>query len=105
MLLEEHLRIKGRTTWCEILEEMQKDLDGYLETYNPWRPRHEGQDALRRLQGRDPEEAVHPEALNPEGGQGRSVDLTSARPGVKCLPYLYTRSLAVTEPSACIRAT
>ena len=30
-LLEEHLRIKGRTTWYETLEEMQNDLDGYLE--------------------------------------------------------------------------
>ena len=29
-----HLRIKGRTTWYETLEEMQKELDGYLETYN-----------------------------------------------------------------------
>ena len=32
--LEEHLRIRGRMTWYETLEEMQKDLDGYLETYN-----------------------------------------------------------------------
>ncbi len=37
-LLEEHLRITGRTTWYESLEEMQKDLDGYLETYNTRRP-------------------------------------------------------------------
>lgn len=37
-LLEEHLRIKGRTTWYETVEEMQKDLDVYLETYNQRRP-------------------------------------------------------------------
>jgi len=30
-VLEEHLRIKGRTTWYETVEEMQKDLDVYLE--------------------------------------------------------------------------
>ena len=40
-LLEEHLRIKSRTTWYETLEEMQKELDGYLETYNNRRP-HRG---------------------------------------------------------------
>ena len=40
-LLEEHLRIKGRTTWYETVEEMQKDLDVYLETYNQRRP-HRG---------------------------------------------------------------
>ena len=39
-LLEERLRIKGRTTWYESVEEMQKDLDGYLETYNTRRPHH-----------------------------------------------------------------
>lgn len=33
-LLEEHLRIKGRTTWYETVVEMQKDPDAYLETYN-----------------------------------------------------------------------
>ena len=38
-LLEEHLRIKGRTTCYESVEEMQKDLDGYLQTYNTRRPR------------------------------------------------------------------
>ena len=48
-LLEEHLRIKGRTTWYEAIEEMQKDLDGYLETYNTRRP-HRG----RGMEGRTP---------------------------------------------------
>ena len=50
-LLEEHLRIKGRTTWYEALDEMQKDLDGYLETYNTRRP-HRG----RGMEGRTPYE-------------------------------------------------
>ena len=36
-LLEERLRIKDRTTWSETLEEMQKDIDGYLETNNTHR--------------------------------------------------------------------
>ncbi len=48
-LLEEHLRIKGRTTWYEAVEEMQKDLDVYLETYNRRRP-HRG----RGMEGRTP---------------------------------------------------
>ncbi|MDE0074407.1 MAG: macro domain-containing protein [Gammaproteobacteria bacterium] len=48
-LLEEHLRIKGRTTWYETVEEMQKDLDVYLETYNRRRP-HRG----RGMEGRTP---------------------------------------------------
>ena len=50
-LLEEHLRIKGWTTWYETLEEMQNDLDGYLETYNTRRP-HRG----RGMEGRTPYE-------------------------------------------------
>ena len=66
---------------------MQKDLDGYLETYNapqaPPRPRHGGQDALRGLRGRDPEEAAHPQTLSQKGGQDRSLELTSRRPGVR----------------------
>ncbi len=36
--LEEHLRIKGRTTWHETVAEMQKNLDAYQETYNRQRP-------------------------------------------------------------------
>ena len=50
-LLEEHLRIKGRTTWYESVAEMQKDLDAYLETYNRQRP-HRG----RGMKGRTPYE-------------------------------------------------
>ena len=48
-LLDEHLRVKGRTTWYESVEEMQADLDAYLETYNRNRP-HRG----RGMEGRAP---------------------------------------------------
>ena len=40
-LLDEHFRIKGRTTWYESVEQMQTDLDSYLEHYNTQRP-HQG---------------------------------------------------------------
>ena len=49
----------------------------------PPRPRHEGTDALRRLQGRDPEEVPGPEKVRQKGGQDRRVELTSARPVVR----------------------
>lgn len=48
-LLDEHFRIAGRTKWYESVEEMQKDLDAYLVTYNEKRP-HQG----RLMQGRTP---------------------------------------------------
>jgi transposase InsO family protein len=48
-LLDEHLRVKGRTTWYETLEEMQKDLEAYLEQYNTKRP-HRG----RGMEGKTP---------------------------------------------------
>jgi transposase InsO family protein len=48
-LLDEHLRVKGRTTWYESVEEMQADLDPYLELYNTKRP-HRG----RGMEGRTP---------------------------------------------------
>ena len=37
-LLDEHLRVKGRTTWYESVEEMHTDLDAYLDIYNRNRP-------------------------------------------------------------------
>lgn len=40
-LLDEHFRIMGRKKWYEAVEEMQKDLDIYLEQYNTKRP-HQG---------------------------------------------------------------
>ena len=48
-LLDEHLRVKGRTTWYELVDEMQTDLDAYLETYNRNHP-HRG----RGMKGRTP---------------------------------------------------
>ena len=44
--------MKGRTTWYESVEEMQTDLDAYLETYNRNRP-HRG----RGMEGRTPYKA------------------------------------------------
>ena len=40
-LLDEHFRIKGRTTWYESVEQMLTDRDSYLEHYNTQRP-HQG---------------------------------------------------------------
>lgn len=48
-LLDEHFRIKGRTTWYESVEQMQTDLDSYLEHYNTQRP-HQG----RMMEGQIP---------------------------------------------------
>ena len=50
-LREEHLRIKGRTTWCETVAEMQEDLDAYLTIYNTQRPHRS-----RSMEGRTPYE-------------------------------------------------
>jgi len=48
-LLDEHLRIAGRTKWYEELEPMQADIDHYLNYYNTERP-HQG----RLMEGRTP---------------------------------------------------
>jgi transposase InsO family protein len=48
-LLDEHFRVAGRTTWYESVEQMQSDLDAYLQTYNEKRP-HQG----RMMEGRTP---------------------------------------------------
>ena len=48
-LLDEHFRIKGRQKWYESVEEMQKDLDVYLQHYNHERT-HQG----RNMNGRTP---------------------------------------------------
>jgi len=44
--------VKGRITWYETVEEMQADLDAYLDHYNRERP-HQG----RGMKGRRPYEA------------------------------------------------
>ncbi len=48
-LLDEHFRVMGRTKWYESLEQMQTDLDAYLQQYNHERP-HQG----REMNGRTP---------------------------------------------------
>lgn len=48
-LLDEHLRPSGRTKWYETVDEMQQDLNGFLELYNTRRP-HRG----RGMNGRTP---------------------------------------------------
>ena len=73
-LMEEHLRIKGRTTWYETPEEMQNDLDGYLETCNTRRP-HRG----RGMKGRTPCQVfkagipAKPSDRNPKKSAGKEV--------------------------------
>ena len=37
-LLDEHPRVKGRTTWYESVDEMQADLDVYIKMYHRNRP-------------------------------------------------------------------
>lgn len=39
--LNEHFRIKGRTTWYETVEQMQRDPESYFGHYNTQRP-HDG---------------------------------------------------------------
>lgn len=48
-LLDEHFRVMGRTKFYDSLDEMQKDLDAYLVSYNTKRP-HQG----RNMNGRTP---------------------------------------------------
>ena len=61
-LLNEHLRIKGRTTWYESVEQMQRDLDVYLDFYNTQRT-HQG----RGMDGRAPHTAFFDGLPNPNG--------------------------------------
>ena len=51
-LLDEHLRVEGRRTWFETIDEMQGALDPFLLTYNRKRP-HQG----RGMNGRTPWQA------------------------------------------------
>ena len=52
-LLDEHFRVMKRTQLDESVEDMQKDLDAYLSTYNtehaPSGPRHEWQETCGGL--------------------------------------------------------
>ena len=74
-LLDEHLRIKGRTTWYETVAETQEDLDAHLETYNRHRP-HRG----RGMKGRTPYEVFKsgipkksPVRKKPAGKEGETA--------------------------------
>jgi len=51
-LLDEHFRIMGRTKWYESIDEMQRDLETYLQYYNNERT-HQG----RNMKGRTPYKA------------------------------------------------
>lgn len=57
--------MKGRTTWYETVDEMQADLDAYIETYNRNRP-HRG----RGMKGRTPYRVSRRGSGSP--GAGRS---------------------------------
>jgi transposase InsO family protein len=59
-LLDEHLRVQGRTVWYETVEEMQNALDAWLLRYNAERP-HQG----RGMNGRTPLQAFK-EGLPPK---------------------------------------
>jgi len=52
-LLDECFRVAGRTTWYTTPQEIQRDLDRFLEYYNLQRS-HQGY----RLQGRTPAQAL-----------------------------------------------
>ena len=53
-LLDEHFRIMGRKKFYESVNEMQKDLDAYLQHYNTKRP-HQG----RGMNGSTPQQAFN----------------------------------------------
>jgi transposase InsO family protein len=60
-LLDEHFRVMGRKKWYESVEEMQKDLEAYLHTYNNDRP-HQG----RNMNGRTPYKAFVDGIVDPD---------------------------------------
>ena len=72
-LLDEHFRVMGRKKFYECIEEMQKDLDAYLVTYNTKRP-HQG----RGMQDRTPAEVFVrclPKPKTPKGGNNEKSRL------------------------------
>ena len=78
--------MKGRTAWYESVEEMQADLDAYLDTCNR-SPPHRG----RGMEGRTPYQVFKKGIRKPgsrkksagKGGRRRPEALTPARPGVR----------------------
>jgi transposase InsO family protein len=71
-LLDECFRVQGRTTWYIEVEEIQRDLDKFIEYYNLERS-HQGY----RLKGRTPAQALR-EALGTEELPSVLMDLTEA---------------------------
>lgn len=71
-LLDECFRVQGRTTWYIEPEEIQRDLDKFIEYYNLKRS-HQGY----RLKGRTPAQALR-EALGIEELPPLAMDLISA---------------------------
>lgn len=60
-LLDEHFRIMGRTKFYESVEEMQVDLNAFLQTYNEKRP-HQGRD----MNGRTPKQVFLSGLIKPK---------------------------------------
>lgn len=104
-LLDEHLRVKGRTTWYESVDEMQADLDAYLETYNRNRP-HRG----RGMEGRTPYQVFKkgirkPRSRKKSAGKemkaaAASADLGEAGGQVITVPVHSVFSFISTTPSS-----
>ena len=51
-LLDEHVRVVGRDTWYETVDDMQKDLDVFLVEYDEKRPNQGGNIARHDPYGR-----------------------------------------------------
>ena len=98
-LLDEHFRIKGREKWYESVEEIQADLDAFIEFYN-LKHSHQGY----RLKGKTPAQALR-EALGrkklppviPKEDETTVAEAASSEsseaPGVGQLVNLYSRRL------------
>ncbi len=71
-LLDEHFRIEGRKTWYEGVEQMQGDLDDYLQRYNYKRP-HQG----RNMEGRTPYEVFVGGILKPVSEQEVNTEIAA----------------------------
>ena len=93
-LLDEHLRVKGRTTWYETVEEMQADLEAYLKTYNRKR-RHRAADAWRAAR---PIRSSRP--VSPKSRQSVSVKRRAKRrvPGARRPDQIRCRERTMVVP-------
>ena len=73
-LLDEHFRVMGRTKFYEGIDEMQKDLEAYLVTYNTKRP-HQG----RNMNGRTPKTVFLAGLPKPASATQKSKDEKSKK--------------------------